>query len=87
MSESNLTFTSLAGQVFEPETVTSPLDSLIQDLRTFRDGSISKDNRSRRRSAVLAGQLLLLAREYQAGNRPNRRTLKRFFYFVAREAA
>ena len=78
---------SAARQGFETETGLSPIDSLIQDLRTFREGSISKDNQTRRRSAILAGQIAILAREYQTGKRPNRRTLKRFLYFVSREAA
>lgn len=76
---------SPARQAFGAESDFSPLNSLIHDLRQFRDHSIGKEKR--RRSAVLAGQLLILAREYQNGRRPNRRTLKRFFYFVAREAA
>jgi len=63
----------------------SPLDSLIDDLRQFRDGSITKDRR--RRSAIIAGQVLILALEYQAGRRPSRRTLKGFFYLLGREAA
>jgi hypothetical protein len=63
----------------------SPLESLIADLRVLRDGMIGTDRR--RRAAILVGQLALLAREYQSGRRPSRRTLKRFFYFVAREQA
>jgi hypothetical protein len=68
-----------------PESAFSPLDLLVTDLGALRDGLISKDHR--RRSAILAGQLLILAREYRTGRRPNRRTLKRFFHFVAREQA
>jgi hypothetical protein len=58
---------------------------LIADLRTLRDGMIATD--WRRRTAILAGQLALLAREYQRGRRPSRKMLKRFFHFVAREQA
>lgn len=65
--------------------VLSPLEFLIADLRAFRDGRIEKDRH--RRSAILAGQLALLACEYQRGRRPSRKTLKRFFHFVAREQA
>jgi hypothetical protein len=61
------------------------IDSLVTDLRELRDRLVAKDRR--RRSAILVGQLALLAREYRDGNRPNRRTLKRFFHFVAREQA
>ena len=63
----------------------SPIDSLITDLRGLRAGMIEKDRR--RRSAILIGQLALLASEYQKGRRPSRRNLKRFFYFVSREQA
>jgi len=61
------------------------LESLIADLRGLRDGMIGRDKRHR--AAILAGQLALLAREYQRGRRPSRKTLKRFFHFVAREQA
>jgi hypothetical protein len=63
----------------------APLESLIADLRDLRDGMIATDRR--RRAAILAGQLALLAREYQKGRRPSRKTLKHFFHFVAREQA
>ena len=71
------------GIQFHPDG--SPISLLIADLQNLRDKSVSVEKR--RRSAIVAGQLLILAREYQNGHRPNRRTLKRFFYFVAREAA
>jgi hypothetical protein len=67
------------------ELACSPLDSLITDLRALRSSMISKDRR--RRSAILIGQLTLLASEYRKGHRPSRHTLKRFFHFVAREQA
>jgi len=60
-----------------------PLDLLVADLRHFRDTSLPRERR--RRAAVLAGQLLILALQYRTGRPPNRRTLKRFFYFVAQE--
>ncbi len=63
----------------------SPLESLIADLQGLRDVMIATDRRHR--AAVLVGQLALLAREYQNGRRPSRKTLKHFFHFVAREQA
>jgi hypothetical protein len=60
-----------------------PLDLLITDLQALRLKMFAHEKR--RRPGVLAGQLRLLARSYQSGRRPNRRTLKQFFYFVARE--
>lgn len=63
----------------------SPISLLIADLQSLRNKSVSVEKR--RRSGIVAGQLLILAREYQNGRRPNRRTLKRFFYFVAKETA
>ncbi len=73
-------------QEFEPHSEFSPgLESLIADLRSLRDAMIAKDRH--RRSAILAGQLVLLAREYQRGRRPSERTLRRFFSFVTRELA
>jgi hypothetical protein len=67
------------------ETESSPLDSLIHDLSDFRDRGLSRDRR--RRSAILAGQMAILARQYKTGRPPSRRTLKGFFYLVARELA
>jgi hypothetical protein len=61
------------------------LETFISDLSSLRRNLLATEKR--RRSGVLAGQLLILARSYQSGKRPSRRTLKRFFYFVAREAA
>jgi len=61
----------------------SPLDSLINDLRQFRDHSIAKDRR--RRSSILAGQVLILALQYKTGRPPSRLTLKGFFYLLAKE--
>jgi hypothetical protein len=63
----------------------SPLEILIGDLRDIRAKMLATEKR--RRSGVLAGQLLILARSYQVGRRPSRRTLKRFFWFVSGEAA
>lgn len=59
------------------------LELLIADLRGLRDEMIKRDRRER--WAILAGQLALLAREYQRGCRPSRKTLRRFFHFVAGE--
>jgi hypothetical protein len=73
---------SSVSQDFETKT---PLELLIADLRGIRDGMMATDQR--RRTGILAGQLALLAREYQKGRRPSRKTLKRFFHFVAREQA
>ncbi len=82
----NLSVSELSRQDFRPRiTLASPLEFLIADLRGLRDGMVAKDRH--RRSAILAGQLALLAREYQKGRRPSRKTLKRFFHFVAREQA
>lgn len=61
----------------------SPLESLIADLRGLRDALFVRDRGQR--AAILAGQLALLAREYQRGRRPSHKNLKRFFRFVARE--
>jgi len=82
----NLSVSGPLRQEFQTEfSFPSPLEFLIADLRGLRDGMIAKDRH--RRSAILAGQLVLLAREYQSGRRPSRKTLKRFFHFVAREQA
>lgn len=83
----NLSVSTLSSQEFQTQTnlAICPLDSLIADLRGLRDGMIATDRR--RRSAILIGQLALLAREYQRGRRPSSKTLKRFFHFVAREQA
>lgn len=72
-------------QDIQSQPDSSPISLLIADLQSLRNKSISVEKR--RRSAIVAGQLLILAREYRCGRRPNRRTLKRFFYFVAKEAA
>ena len=77
--------TSAAASRQENQVQPAPLDILIDDLRDIRTKMLSTEKR--RRSGVLAGQLLILARSYQSGKRPNRRTLKRFFWFVSREAA
>ncbi len=84
MDSRNVAPTAGVSQQFQPNP-SSSLDSLIADLRGLRNGMISKDRR--RRSAILIGQMLLLAREYQLGRPPNRKTLRRFFYFVTREQA
>jgi hypothetical protein len=76
---------SSSSQENQNELAFSPLDSLITDLRALRSGMIATDRR--RRSAILIGQLTLLASEYRKGRRPSRHTLKRFFHFVAREQA
>jgi hypothetical protein len=78
VSEHNVTPEAASSQV-------SPLDLLVRDLGEIRRKMFAAERR--RKSGVLAGQLLILARSYQQGKRPSRRTLKRFFYFVAREAA
>ena len=62
-----------------------PLEILIDDLRAIRAKMLPTEKR--RKSGVLAGQLLILAQSYQSGKRPSRRTLKRFFWFVAKERA
>lgn len=82
-----LSATTSHSQDFQTKSnpVPSALESLIADLCGLRDGMIATDRR--RRSGILAGQLALLAREYQRGRRPSRKTLKRFFHFVAREQA
>ncbi len=71
-------------QEIEPRHVPSPLDQLIGDLRYFRNKSLAKGHR--RRSAILVGQFLILATQYKT-NRPTRKTLKNFLYFIAREEA
>jgi hypothetical protein len=83
----NLSGNASRSQQFQTQSDPSslPLESLIADLRGLRDGMIATDRR--RRTAILAGQLLILARSYQNGRRPSRKTLKRFFHFVAREQA
>ncbi len=84
----NLTASASRSQEFQTKSnfpSSSPLESLIADLRGLRDGMIATDRRHR--TAILAGQLALLAREYQKGRRPSRKTLKHFFHFVAREQA
>lgn len=81
----NLTISPSRSQQFRTQSnpCHSPMESLVADLRGLRDARIATDRRCR--SAILAGQLLLLVREYQRGRRPSRKTLKRFFHFVARE--
>jgi hypothetical protein len=81
----NLSVSTLSSQEFQPESSPAhfPLKWLINDLRGFRDGMIGKERSHR--AAILAGQLALLAREYERGRRPSRKTLKQFFRFVARE--
>lgn len=74
-------------QEFQPGSVPRPLplEWLVTDMRGFRDAMIRKERWHR--AAILAGQLALLAREYQCGRRPSCKALKRFFHFVAREQA
>ncbi len=79
----NLNVSTPPSQEFQTESSPSALQSLIADLRGLRDGMIATDRRGR--SAILIGQFALLAREYQRGRRPSRKTLKRFFRIVARE--
>lgn len=83
----NLSVSNLSSQGFQPESNSAhfPLKWLISDLRGFRDGMIGKDRWHR--AGILAGQLALLAREYERGRRPSRKALKRFLHFVAREQA
>jgi hypothetical protein len=61
------------------------LDLLITDLRDIRAKMLATEKR--RRSGILAGQVLILARSYQAGRRPSHRSLKRFLWFLSRELA
>lgn len=77
----NLNNSTPRRQGFKPQS--KQLEFLIADLRGLRDGTIGTDQRQR--SAVLIGQLALLASEYQRGRRPSRKALKRFFRFVAQE--
>jgi hypothetical protein len=77
--------TAVADQSQEERSEALPLDLLIGDLRHLRETSLARERK--RRSGVLAGQLLILARSYQSGRRPTRRTLRRFFFFVAKEQA
>lgn len=84
MDSRNVALDGTASQQFQPNSG-SPLDSLIHDLRRLRDDRIGKDRH--RRSAILVGQVLILALEYKTGRSLNKRTLKRFFHFVAREQA
>jgi hypothetical protein len=81
----NLTISPPRSQQFQTKSTPccSPMESLVADLHGLRDAMIVTDRR--RRSAILTGQLLLLVREYQRGRRPSRKSLKRFFQFVARE--
>ena len=72
-------------QVSVPEQDFSPLDRLVSDLRGLRNGMIRRSRR--RRSAILVGQLAILASEYRNGNRPSRRTLRRFFYLIGEDKA
>ncbi len=75
--------TNLTPEVAESQV--SPLEVLISDLGEVRRKLLTAERR--RKSGVLAGQLLILARSYQEGKRPSRRSLRRFFHFVAREQA
>lgn len=81
----NLRRNARPGQQNRTSSNLAPLESLIADLRGLRDGMILHDRRER--AGILAGQLALLAAEYRRGRRPSRKTLRRFFYFVAREQA
>ena len=60
------------------------LDELVQDIRSIRQRSFSKNPRSR--TGVVAGQVLLLLLQVQNGQHLNRKSLKRFFHFVGRDA-
>jgi hypothetical protein len=62
-----------------------PLEILIDDLRAIRAKMLPIEKR--RKTGVLAGQLLILARSYQSGRRPSRHTLKRFFWLISKERA
>lgn len=77
----NLSHNTSQSQQNWPISSPSPLESLIADLRDLRDGLIARDRRQR--AAILAGQLALLAAEYQRGRRPSRKNLRLFFRFVA----
>lgn len=59
------------------------LKTLIRDLRVVRGEMVFTERQHR--SGVLAGQLLLLALEYQHGHRPSRRRLRGFLRFVCDE--
>lgn len=65
---------------FPPKT--QALNSLIADLQIIRDRMVRSDRR--RRSGVLAGQFLILARQY-AERPPSRKTVRRFFHLIARD--
>lgn len=76
---------SSTSQVSVPQQDSSPLDLLVSDLRGLRNGMIDKTRRHR--SAILVGQLAILAGEYRDGRRPSRRTLRRFFYLIGQGKA
>lgn len=61
----------------------SPIRSLIRDLRILRGEMLTSERLHR--SGILAGQLLILASEYQRGRRPSRRKLRGFLRFVCDE--
>jgi hypothetical protein len=67
------------------ENELSPLENLLADLRLFRATMIPGDRH--RPAGVLAGQVALLVSEYAGGRRPSRKRLKRFFGYIAGEAA
>lgn len=60
-----------------------PLRSFIQDLRVLRGEMLTSERLHR--SGILAGQLLILASEYQRGRRPSRRKLRGFLRLVCDE--
>lgn len=59
------------------------LDQLVQDIRSIRQQSFSKNPRSQ--TGVVAGQFLILLLQIQKGRCPRRRSLRGFFRFVSRD--
>jgi hypothetical protein len=61
----------------------SPLKKFICDLRLLRGEMLSSERLHR--SGILAGQLLILASEYQRGRQPSRRKLRGFLRLICGE--
>ena len=59
------------------------LKNLICDLRVLRGEMLPSE--LVHRSGILAGQLLILASEYQRGRRPSKSTLRGFLHLVTGE--
>lgn len=80
----NLSEKHPSSQDYPTQQVTSPLDRLIEDLKHFRHSYLV--NGRRRRSAVLAGMILILLNQYRI--RPLSRTkLQRFLYWLEQQEA